>query len=214
MSGWRLLGFAFIFDAFAVLILYPSLDVFSSGYLLLSTALAVLQAVVNRRFSISAEIQRLFYARDIDKIWDRWVAVLGLAEFAVFFEYAHWRPIPELVNGSTQTVGLLLCAAGTAWLLCVDSYLIREFGSHHRRGVLMSSGPYRYIRHPRYVGLLATRLALPLIFGSIVGCALAIIWFVLIRRRAHLEERYLSSRFGAVYISTRHTPSVSRNAFA
>lgn len=199
MSGWRLVGFVLIFDALALVILYPSLDVFSCGYLVLSTALAVLQIVVNQKLSTSEEIQRLFYAKDIDRVWDRCVAVLGLAEFAVFFEYAHWRPVPELLSRSAQTAGLLLCTAGTIWLLWVDVYLIREFPSHYRRGVLMTAGPYRYVRHPRYIGLLATRLAPPLLFGSIIACLLTIIWFILVRRRAHLGERYLSSRFGPAY---------------
>lgn len=199
MSGKRLLGFVLIFDAVAVLILYPHLDLFAGGYLALSTALAVLQATVHARLSASEEIHRLFYAKDIDKAWDKWTAPLGLAEFVVFFEYSRWRPMPELVNRSAQIAGLFLCLAGVIWLLWVDFYLIHEFPSHYRSGTLLTSGPYRVVRHPRYIGLLATRLALPLLFGSIIACALAISWFILIRRRAHLEEGYLSSRFGAVY---------------
>jgi protein-S-isoprenylcysteine O-methyltransferase Ste14 len=199
MKVGRLLGFVVIFDILAALILYPHIDVFSGGYLVVSTALAVLQAVVGRRLSKSDEIQRLFYAKDIDKAWDRWVAFLGLAELAVFFEYAHWRPVPQLVQPALQSGGLLLCVAGTIWLAWVDSYLVEEFPAHFRRGALMTSGPYRLFRHPRYVGLFATRLALPLVFGSVIGWALAIAWFVLIRRRAHLEEQYLRSKFGQVY---------------
>lgn len=199
MSGKRLLGFVLIFDVVAVLILYPHLDLFAGGYLVLSTALAVLQAIVHTRLSASEEIHRLFYAKDIDQAWDKWTAPLGLAEFAVFFEYSRWRPVPELVNRSAQITGLLLCLAGVIWLMWVDSYLIHQFPSHYRSGTLLTSGPYRVVRHPRYIGLLATRLALPLLFGSVIACALAISWFILIRRRAHLEESYLSSRFGTVY---------------
>ena len=92
MSGWRLPGFVAIFDVLAVIILYPRLDLFSCGYLVVSTLLAILQAAVNRRFSSSKEMERLFYSKDIDKLWDRIVPVLGLGEFAVFFEYSHWRP--------------------------------------------------------------------------------------------------------------------------
>lgn len=199
MSGKRLLGFVLVFDIAAVLILYPHLDLFSGGYLALSTALAGLQVIVNTRLSGSEEIHRLFYAKDIDKAFDKWTAPLGVAEFAVFFEYSHWRPVMELLNHSTQVTGLLLCLAGTIWLLWVDAYLISEFPPHYRSGTLLTSGPYRFVRHPRYVGLLATRLALPLLFGSAIACLLAAIWFVLIRRRAHLEEKYLDSRFGTVY---------------
>jgi len=199
MGGKRLLGFVLLFDALAILILYPHLDLFSGGYLTLSTALAILQTVVNERFSASEEIRRLFYAKDIDSVWDKWVAILGLAELAVFFEYSHWRPVPQLLHHSTQLAGLVLCLTATTWLIWVDSYLIKEFPAHHRSGDLMTSGPYRFIRHPRYVGLLATRLALPLVFGSVVAYLVAAIWLILIRRRAHLEEQWLSNRFGAVY---------------
>jgi hypothetical protein len=107
MGGWRLLGFVVIFDALAVIILYPRLDVFSCGYLVVSTLLAVIQAAVNRRFSNSKEVDRLFYSKDIDRIWDRFVPILGLAEFAVFFEYSHWRPVPELLGRSMQYRGCL-----------------------------------------------------------------------------------------------------------
>jgi protein-S-isoprenylcysteine O-methyltransferase len=199
MSGKRLLGFVLIFDVVAVLILYPRLDWFSCGYLFLSTALAVLQAMVNERFSTSEEIRRLFYAKDIDKVWDKWVALLGVAEFAVFFEYAHWRPVPQLVNVAAQITGLILCLLGMIWLVWVDNYLLDEFPSHFRSNALMTSGLYRYIRHPRYMGLLCTRLALPLLFGSVIACALTVAWLILIRRRAHLEELYLIERFGSAY---------------
>jgi protein-S-isoprenylcysteine O-methyltransferase Ste14 len=195
----RLLAFVMLFDAAAILILYPHLDVFSIGYLALSTGLAVLQAMVSRQFSKSPELQRLFYARDIDPIWDRSVPILGLAELGVFYEYAHLRVVPALVNAPLQTTGLVLCFLGTAWLLWVDKYLVREFPAHFRRTAPMISGPYRFLRHPRYVGLLATRVALPFVFGSLLGWAVACIWFVLIRRRAHLEERYMTEKFGRAY---------------
>ncbi|MBV9301964.1 MAG: isoprenylcysteine carboxylmethyltransferase family protein [Acidobacteriaceae bacterium] len=200
MSSRRLLVFVLIFDAVALLILYPHLDAFCCGYLILSTGLAFLQAYVSARFSDSTEIQRLFYSKDIDPAWDKWVALLGLAELGIFFEYAHWRLAPRLVNPGAQGLGLLLCLAGTLWLLWVDSYLVNNFPSHYRGGKLMMGGPYRYVRHPRYVGLLATRLALPLLFGSVISCIVAIAWIFLIRRRARLEERYLRSKFGAVYL--------------
>jgi protein-S-isoprenylcysteine O-methyltransferase Ste14 len=196
----RLLGFVAVFDALAIWILYPRLDAFSMGYIVISTALAILQAVVDTSFSKRPELQRLFYARDIDSLWDRSVPILGILELGVFYEYAHFRFVPLLLNARLQATGLLLCLLGTGWLLWVDSYLIREFPAHHRRGAFMMSGPYRIVRHPRYVGLLATRLALPLIFGSVLGWAIACVWFVLIRRRAHLEERYMTNRFGSAYV--------------
>ncbi|MBV8896758.1 MAG: isoprenylcysteine carboxylmethyltransferase family protein [Acidobacteriaceae bacterium] len=103
------------------------------------------------------------------------------------------------MNHSAQVAGLLLCLAGTLWLVWVDVYLMHEFPAHYRSGALMTSGPYRRVRHPRYLGLLATRLALPLVFCSIIACAIALAWALLIRRRARLEERYLTLKFGEAY---------------
>jgi protein-S-isoprenylcysteine O-methyltransferase Ste14 len=195
----RLLAFVAVFDALAVWILYPHLDVFSIGYLVISTGLAILQAVVNTQFSKSPDVQRLFYARDIDPVWDRCVPVLGLLELAVFYEYAHLRVVPQLLNPALQGAGLVLCLLGTGWLIWVDRFLIREFPAHYSRTAFMISGPYRFVRHPRYVGLLATRVSLPLIFGSVLAWVIACVWFVLIRRRARLEEQYMSEKFGSAY---------------
>ena len=199
MNAVRLLGSVAVFDAIAVFILYPRLDVFSAGYLVISTGLAILQAVVSSQFSKSPDLQRLFYAKEIDPTWDRWVPILGILELGVFYEYAHLRLLPALLNLPLQTAGLAFCILGTSWLLWVDTYLLREFPAHYRRAAPMTSGPYRFFRHPRYVGLLATRVGLPLVFGSLVAWALASVWIVLIRRRAHLEERYLTKKFGRAY---------------
>lgn len=194
-----MLAFVALFDALAALTLYPHLDLFSIGYLAISTLLAVVQTLVSRRLSSSEEIRRFFYAKDIDKAWDIWVPILGVAEFAVFFEYAHWRPIPEVVNRFVQSSGLLLAIAGAVWLFWVDAYLVEQFPTHYKKASLMVSGPYRILRHPRYAGLLTTRLALPLIFGSLIACLIAIVWVLLIRRRTRLEEQYLTEKFGASY---------------
>ena len=88
----------------------------------------------------------------------------------------------------------------------VDSYLMNEFPAHYRDGAILTAGPYRYFRHPRYLGLLATRFALPLLFDSVIAYVLAMSWLILVRRRAHLEENYLTTRFGALYRQyARHT---------
>jgi protein-S-isoprenylcysteine O-methyltransferase Ste14 len=199
MNAVRLLGFVAVFDLIAIFILYPRLDVFSVGYLMVSTALAILQAAVSSQLSKSPELQRLFYAKEIDPAWDKWVAILGMCELGVFYEYAHLRLVQALLNAPLQTAGLALCILGTGWLLWVDAYLVRELPAHYRRAAPMMSGPYRLLRHPRYVGLLATRVGLPLVFGSLLAWALASVWFLLIRRRAHLEERYMTTKFGRTY---------------
>ena len=71
---------------------------------------------------------------------------------------------------------------------------------------LVTAGPYRFIRHPSYVGLLVTSLGWALAFRSTVGVILVLVtlWPVIARIRA--EEAFLKSQFGAEYEGYRsHT---------
>ena len=195
MSPVALVGFLVLFDAAALFALYPRIDFFSGGYLLLTAALAILQATFNRRISDSDEIRQVFYARRLDTLWDKLVPVLGLSELVVFVEYSHKPGSPH----SMQIAGLILLALAVTWLLWVDRYLVQHFAASFRSGTLLTGGPYRYVRHPRYMGLLATRFAMPLLFGSIVACLLAGAWLFLVHRRIRLEEAHLCAKFGDIY---------------
>jgi len=63
-----------------------------------------------------------------------------------------------------------------------------------------SSGPYRYLRHPLYTGLLFITFGFSLFFApwtiALVGTclmSLALLW------RIHIEEKMLTSHFGVTY---------------
>ncbi|RHB46917.1 isoprenylcysteine carboxylmethyltransferase family protein [Exiguobacterium sp. AM39-5BH] len=65
---------------------------------------------------------------------------------------------------------------------------------------LVSSGPYRYLRHPLYTGLLFITFGFSLFFApwtiALVGTclmSLALLW------RIHIEEKMLTSHFGVTY---------------
>ncbi len=64
---------------------------------------------------------------------------------------------------------------------------------------LIRSGPYRWVRHPIYTGLLAVLAGATIAFSQwrgVVGFAIAVpaLW-----RKAHLEERWLGELFGGAY---------------
>jgi protein-S-isoprenylcysteine O-methyltransferase Ste14 len=187
------------FDGVAIVCLYPRIDVFACGYLLGSNMLAVMQVVMVRRLGHSPDLIRLFAARDIDTLFDRVVPVLGLAEIAVFLQYARRAPDAGFLPLTIQASGLVLCCGSVLWLAWVDRFLAVHFAAHDARNAPMTTGPYRLVRHPRYVGLVASRLALPLIFRGSVSWIVTAAWAVMICRRARLEERYLTGRFGASY---------------
>jgi protein-S-isoprenylcysteine O-methyltransferase Ste14 len=56
---------------------------------------------------------------------------------------------------------------------------------------VISSGPYRYVRHPMYAGIVAFAVGTPLFLGSGYGALVGLILVLLVARRAVLEERTL-----------------------
>jgi len=66
---------------------------------------------------------------------------------------------------------------------------------------LVTTGPYRIIRHPSYLGLLVNALGWALAFRSAVGVALAAITIVPLLARIRAEETLLHAQFGAEYES-------------
>jgi hypothetical protein len=189
VSGLRLLILLLVFDPLALVVLYPHIDPFSVGYLLIGNFLFVFQSFVYRHFSKSPEICKVFYGQHFDSLWDKVAPVFGVSEFAIFFDYGHRLGPFRLVRPPIQSLGLLILVAACLWLVWADRYFMQQFESHYHAGTLLTDGPFRYTHHPRYLGLALTRVSLVLIFGSALAVAFAIAWLWLIRRRIRLQIR-------------------------
>jgi methyltransferase len=62
---------------------------------------------------------------------------------------------------------------------------------------LMRTGPYRYLKHPNYLLVIAEIAVLPLAFGAIaIAATFSVLNFILIVRRISIEERVLAPRRG------------------
>ena len=68
---------------------------------------------------------------------------------------------------------------------------------------LVTTGIYRVVRNPSYVGLLLGSFAWNLTFRSAVGIALTALMIPALIARIHSEERLLESQFGAEYEAYR-----------
>ncbi|HVL77481.1 MAG TPA: isoprenylcysteine carboxylmethyltransferase family protein [Noviherbaspirillum sp.] len=60
---------------------------------------------------------------------------------------------------------------------------------------LVTTGPYRLVRHPIYLGVLLVALGISLVTASPLRLGLTLILFVFFDRKAAREERWLEEKF-------------------
>ena len=65
---------------------------------------------------------------------------------------------------------------------------------------LVTDGPFRYMRHPRYSGIIQWVFGVALIFLSIAGLVLAVLMSALMLLRIPKEERMLHHEFGKEWV--------------
>ncbi len=136
--------------------------------------------------------------------WYCWHALVfyGALVFSLFDAAMwHWTTIGPAL-GSVRWVGVPLVAAGIVIRLVSRLALGKQFSPHvqttpeHR---LITTGIYRSIRHPAYLGYFCLLLGIPLCLGSVAGfaCGLAAVATILYRIR--IEEAALASWFQDEY---------------
>lgn len=78
------------------------------------------------------------------------------------------------------------------WVLVVNPFAESTVRIQTDRGhTVVSSGPYRFVRHPMYVGAILMYLATPLLLGSLWALALSVLICGLFVVRTALEDRTL-----------------------
>jgi protein-S-isoprenylcysteine O-methyltransferase len=178
---------------------WSEFDVFSVGLILLLGIWSISTAHFHREMFQSREIMLEASGVNFDKLMFFWIDLFAAAEVLVFFDYGQWHLVPQLRQPYLQIPGLALCIAGTAWLIWTDVYLSRQFRGGLQDRKMMNQGPYRFVRHPRYAGLIVCSVALALALASVIAWALAIGWIWVNVRRVDLEEDHLRGLFGAKY---------------
>ena len=178
---------------------WSRIDVFSGGYLGLRLLGSVHSLALNREAFRSRAVREEWWGLSSNPGWTRWVMLLMAADLAVFLDYGHWHLTPGLERASLQGVGLGLYVLAAAWQMWTDSYLARHFSGDDHGPTPIESGPFRYIRHPRYAGAIVAKFAFALTFASALGWLLALAWAVLLTREVKIEEVHLRNRFGAEY---------------
>lgn len=132
------------------------------------------------------------------KGWDKVVlGLFGLTYLAVMVVAAldagrAWSPLPL----AAWPFGLVMYVGGTAfvtWAMAVNTHFEKTVRIQSDRGhTVCDRGPYAWVRHPGYVGVsLAFPLATPLLLGSGLAFAPAVLCVATLVLRTALEDRTL-----------------------
>ncbi len=179
---------------------WARLDLFSGTYIALNVLFRILAYFRERgRVQHTRTVGREASGVTFDPRSAFWMRVLNLSLPVVMLDYGNLRLVPALEDPVLQSVGLglyLLAELGWVW---VDTYLMRQFYGGFEGRSLVTEGPYRRVRHPRYTFLLLGRLGVTLTFASALSWLFTLGWVVLLLRRIPMEESHLGNIFGEEY---------------
>jgi protein-S-isoprenylcysteine O-methyltransferase Ste14 len=108
---------------------------------------------------------------------------------------------------TVQAVGLaayVIGFAAMAWALIALRRSYQLGGLAPRpEDHLVTSGPYRMIRHPMYAAVLMIAFGLACLTQSVLGLAVVVIYLALLSRLIPIEESRLMSAYGENYAAYR-----------
>jgi protein-S-isoprenylcysteine O-methyltransferase Ste14 len=109
------------------------------------------------------------------------------------------RPIYYLVS----LIGLIMFTVG----LLGRRWAVKTLGKYHsahieirKDQILITLGPYKYVRHPIYLSIIFELLGFPLIPNAYYAFLLSLLVYIpLLLVRLHIEEKILTEKFTSSY---------------
>ena len=132
--------------------------------------------------------------------WDHFLATFSFLLFwpganvvaALDYGRFHWSPAIPL---PVKLISLLAVASGlafAAWAMVANKFFAKFVAIQtERKHVVITTGPYAYIRHPGYTGSILAFIALPVALGSLWALLPAAAGLLLLIVRTFLEDRTL-----------------------
>ena len=128
------------------------------------------------------------------------IQVLSLA-VVVVAPYCDRREVAVIGNfESVRYLGLVLFTLGFMAMHWAEASLDKQFSVNveiQEGHNLITGGPYRHLRHPRYLGIIMFTMGLALVFRSWLTLVLVGALILVLNRRMHDEEKLLRLEFGS-----------------
>ena len=156
--------------------------------------------IVNRVHpDLIKERGRFMQAKDT-KPWDKLLApLLGLGSILILVvagldKYYAWSPASSLISNLVALFGIVLGYGFSSWALVENRFFsgtvrIQTERGHH----VITTGPYRIVRHPGYAGGLLGYIFIPLLLNSLWAFIPAVLLAIVMIIRTALEDKTLQA---------------------
>ena len=161
------------------------------GALALSGHLTVSRELVKERFRLGRQQTGLFVVVVKLVFWAH-VIVAGLD-----IGRYHWSDSVPVPLGIVGMCGVAFGGVLLIWSMVVNRFFVQHVLVQPERGHhVVSAGPYRYLRHPGYLGLICGTLCSGLALGSWLSVVPAVVFVALLVGRTAGEDRFLHDKLG------------------
>jgi protein-S-isoprenylcysteine O-methyltransferase Ste14 len=133
------------------------------------------------------------------KSWDKLIGVFYMVFLAATLALAGldarngWSAVPLWVE-VLGAAGFVISLAFAYWAMTANTFLSTFVRIQDERGhTTVTSGPYRFVRHPMYVGILFMSWGMPLLLGSWLAVIPGVLTILLFIVRTSLEDRTLQA---------------------
>jgi protein-S-isoprenylcysteine O-methyltransferase Ste14 len=133
------------------------------------------------------------------KAWDRWIAGLAAGVFPITSWVVAGLDVRWNWTGPISLAyhvgGLIVMALGFTlflWAMASNAFFAEGVRIQQERGhTVAAGGPYRYVRHPGYVGAILSQVTTPFLLGSVWALIPSVASAVLYVARTYLEDKTL-----------------------
>jgi len=142
--------------------------------------------------------ERMAILKSSAKGWDKIIIFLATMLFITLFFIIgfdtgryHWSCAPIILR-AIGFISIISSFILTFLVMKENTYLSRIVEIQKERGhSVITTGPYKYVRHPMYVGVIIMFFFTPLALGSIYGLIPALLLIGLIVIRTYKEDKML-----------------------
>ena len=167
-------------------------------YMIVQFSFSATTAVWLKRNDPELLKDRMTFLKSSARTWDKvilWIMTVVAIPYmllpgldAVRYQ---WSSVP-LVFKVVAFAGVAMAFLLIAWVMRENTYLSRIVEIQEERGhTPITTGPYQWVRHPMYVGVIIIFVCIPLALGSLWALIPAALLTALIVVRTHFEDKTL-----------------------